>query len=316
MMNDIETCIPVPLLEVAFSSAHKVDREAGVIRSVKILGRHSRNGRTYSDAALDQAARLYEGIGVNIDHPERSPGERKFVDGFGFLRNVRRQEDEIFGDLVYLKSHVLAEQVCEAAERMPEQFGLSHHAEGYVATGQGRAIVEGFERIFSVDIVRNPATSRGLFEQCDAATRGEQTITNAKAGAMATALRGHVQENMPTQSGLRRAQSSRGHGTHPVDQALESDDSREATIAELRAQIRQLEAERDARQLLESAGVVVDETKVKALAALETEAERRELLSTWPAARGVRPRSTGPLFESRTSAPLPVDGRTFASAIL
>src|SRR5262245_2140459 len=124
-----------PLLEIAYSTAHKVDREAGIIRAVKILGRESRNGRSYSDEALTQAVRLYEGLGVNIDHPQsKAVADRKFADGFGYLRNVRRQDDGVYGDLVFLKSHVLAEQICEAAERMPQQFGLSHHAEGYIAT--------------------------------------------------------------------------------------------------------------------------------------------------------------------------------------
>jgi hypothetical protein len=276
-MNTTPTRTATPLLEVAFSSAHKVDREAGVIRSVKILGKESRNGRSYSDAALAQATRLYEGIGVNIDHPAKSPGDRKFADGFGYLRNVRRQDDVIYGDLVFLKSHVLAEQLCEAAERMPEQFGLSHHAEGYVTSDEGKTIVEGFERIFSVDIVRNPATSRGLFEQLGSESHFDGSL-----------------------------------GKESQHDSTEHD----ATIAELRAQIKRLEAERDARQLLESAGIAADSAKVKALAVLETEGERRQLIATWPTHHSTRPRSSGPLFESRTSVSLPTDGQSFARAIL
>src|SRR5690606_32058205 len=55
------------LLETTYSGVLRVDRAAGVIRGVKILGTTSRNGRTYTDAALEQAAKLYEGLGVNID---------------------------------------------------------------------------------------------------------------------------------------------------------------------------------------------------------------------------------------------------------
>ena len=39
--------------------AGRVDRSAGLIRGVKILGRHSKNGRTYSENAMRQAVELY-----------------------------------------------------------------------------------------------------------------------------------------------------------------------------------------------------------------------------------------------------------------
>lgn len=266
-----------PLLEIAYSTAHKVDRDAGVIRAVKILGKESRNGRSYSDDALTQAVRLYEGLGVNIDHPQsKAAGDRKFVDGFGYLQNVRRQDDGIYGDLVFLKSHVLAEQICEAAERMPQQFGLSHHAEGYLASEHGKTVVEGFERIFSVDIVRSPATNRGLFEQVD-----------SNQGA--------------------------ADANHVVDSS--SVELTNIQIAELQEQVKQLEAERDARELLESAGIAADATKLKALTSLETLAERRALLSTWPRDPRLRPRSTSPLRESTAPAALPNDAKSFAQAI-
>ena len=128
--------VPTTLFEITFSEAPRVDRDAGVIRAVKILGQSSRNGRIYSPRALQQAAGIYEGVDVNIDHPEigRPQCKRKFADGFGYLTRVALKDDGVYGDLVYLKSHTLAEQVCEAAERMPHQFGLSHNAEGIVAS--------------------------------------------------------------------------------------------------------------------------------------------------------------------------------------
>ena len=51
-----------------------VDRLAGVIRGVKILGLESRNGRTYLPEALAAAAPLYEGAKVNVNHPKGAPG--------------------------------------------------------------------------------------------------------------------------------------------------------------------------------------------------------------------------------------------------
>src|SRR4029079_5122261 len=79
-----------PLLELTFSDRHTVDRDAGVIRGVKVLGRESRNGREYSDRALHEAARLYDGIGVNLNHPDRcEPNPVRPVEaGFGWLEAV------------------------------------------------------------------------------------------------------------------------------------------------------------------------------------------------------------------------------------
>lgn len=150
---------------LVFESA-SVDADAGVIRGVKILGRESRNGRTYSDAALSQAARMYEGAEVNIDHPDRANpnADRKIADRFGVLENVARKGDDVFGDLQYLKTHPQAPQVAEAAQRMPRSMGLSHNAQGKVGRVNGRQVVEAIESVRSVDIVANPATNRGLFE--------------------------------------------------------------------------------------------------------------------------------------------------------
>ena len=46
-----------------------IDEENGVIRNVKILGKVSKNKREYSEQSRDDAAKCYEGIGVNVDRP-------------------------------------------------------------------------------------------------------------------------------------------------------------------------------------------------------------------------------------------------------
>lgn len=154
------------LIETTICEQATVDTENGVIRGVKILGRESSNGRIYSPRAMESAARMYEGIGVNIDHTDRSQPdrERKLSEAFGYLENITRKPDGVYGDLHFLKAHPLSGQVVEAAQRMPNQLGLSHHAEGTVTRAGGKAVVEDIEQVFSVDLVRNPATNRGLFE--------------------------------------------------------------------------------------------------------------------------------------------------------
>lgn len=166
------------LTETTYSAELRVDENAGIIHNVKVLGRESANGRTYEDPAMDQAAKLYEGIDVNIDHPSKATpdADRTLVEGFGVLENVRRKGDAVFADLPYLKTHPLAEMVVERAKRMPQKFGLSHNAEGTVRMEDGRQIVEAIEDVRSVDLVRNPATNSSLFESENTVTKKKKTL--------------------------------------------------------------------------------------------------------------------------------------------
>lgn len=148
-----------------------VDRESGIIHNVKIIGFNSQNGRRYSPQALKQAIPLYEGIKVNVDHPEKGPTQqRSSYDRFGKFVNVRFVEGEgLFGDLVYLKSHPIAEQVCEAAERMPDVFGMSHNAQGEgVVDKKGVFEVNKITEVRHVDLVADPATTHSLSESKEA----------------------------------------------------------------------------------------------------------------------------------------------------
>lgn len=155
----------VQLIETVFSPDAKIDRDAGVVRDVKVLGRESANNRTYSDRAMGDAAKLYEGIEVNIDHDRKDPHrERGLLEGFGVLRNVSQKDAGIYADLHYLKSHPAADVFLERAERFPERIGLSHNADGKANRKGGKTVVESITRVNSVDVVRNPATNKGLFE--------------------------------------------------------------------------------------------------------------------------------------------------------
>ncbi len=145
----------------------RVDRGAGIIRDVKILGFEAPSkGRQYTRDAIRNAVPLYEAATVYIDHPtKRDPnGQRPMTDRFGELRDVYLADDGLRGDLHYIKSHVLAESVLEQVERFPRKMGLSHHANAITRRQGGKEIVESIERVKSVDLVLNPATSSSLFE--------------------------------------------------------------------------------------------------------------------------------------------------------
>lgn len=156
----------VELRERVAGGASRIDAEAGVIRDVRILGFESKNGRSYTREALQNAVSMYEGIQVNVDHPAddltygRSVGDR-----IGWLAGVHLAADGLRGDLHLLKSHAQFATVIEAAERRPQLIGLSHNAQGRVRDDRnGGQVIEEIERVVSVDLVADPATTSGLFE--------------------------------------------------------------------------------------------------------------------------------------------------------
>lgn len=143
----------------------KIDREASVIRGVKVLGLKSANGREYTPEAVSRARGLYESKQVNINHRDpNARGSRDLRDRFGVLRNIVVADDGLRGDLHFNPKHALAEQVIYDAENSPNSLGLSHDAEGRTARRGGKTIVEEIVNVRSVDLVGDPATTRSLFE--------------------------------------------------------------------------------------------------------------------------------------------------------
>jgi hypothetical protein len=152
---------------VAAGAGCRVDRQQGIIQGVKILGLESRNGRTYPRETLRRATGLYEGVKVNVNHPRGNPGgPRDYQDRIGTLRNVRVEQGDggIRGDFHFNPKHALAEQLMWDAEHSPENVGFSHNVEAKVARRDGKTVVEEITRVQSVDLVADPATTRGLFE--------------------------------------------------------------------------------------------------------------------------------------------------------
>lgn len=326
------------LLEVTFSETTQVDREAGVIRNVKVLGRDSRNGRVYSDTALRQAARLYEGLGVNLNHPDRRETsiERPVQDGFGWLEGVRVGDDGVYGNLHYLKSHPHSAVIVEAAERNPRRFGLSHNAEGRVERRDGRTVVESIETVRSVDVVQNPATNRGLFESEEPhgehADCPDQTGTGvsetANEGPLPDGEGGLVQcdgatEPQTTLVPPPQSSPARGEKCEEGSEKGEKEESSRSSgrgVAELVEEVRSLRAEVRSLALLEAAGRDVRPERLQALAALGTDDERQELIESWPE-RAVpqhrpRPETSAPLIESRHGLHrYPAEHREFVAAL-
>jgi hypothetical protein len=147
----------------------KIDRENHVIHDVKVLGSESANGRIYTAEAMKNALALYEGTKVYVDHVKDPTANRSYRDKLGNLQNARVQQEAngkpaIFADLQYNPGHAVAEQLIHDAEAKSNDIGLSHAVLGKHSLKDGKQIVENIDKVFSVDVVLNPATTNGLFE--------------------------------------------------------------------------------------------------------------------------------------------------------
>ncbi len=147
--------------------ALRVDHEPGVLRGVKLLGLKSRNGRRYRESALAQAARLYEESKVNANHAKNGPlAPRDYQDRLGVIRDVKLRPGEgLFGDLHFNPKHTLAEQLVWDAEHNPRNVGFSHNVLARLSRDGEQTVVEEITQVQSVDLVADPATTQGLFEQ-------------------------------------------------------------------------------------------------------------------------------------------------------
>lgn len=144
----------------------RVDRERHLIRDVRLAGFESGNGRRYTREAYRGAVSLYEGARVNLDHAR--DGDTRVSRRFGRVVNARLADDGMRGDVRYNPRHPDAEMVLWFAENDPQALGLSHDV--YVSKRtdpDGTVVVESIRRVCSVDIVADPATTGGLFEELD-----------------------------------------------------------------------------------------------------------------------------------------------------
>lgn len=160
----------------AAGEAIRVDRGQSLIAGVKVLGATSLNGRRYTAEALRQAVGLYENVAVNVDHID---GRRSYRDRIGRLRNARLGPDGVYADLEVNPKHPLAEQLFWDAEHCPRNVGLSHDAEGRTRIDQGLVIVEALTKVRGVDLVAEPATTHGLFEDAAAVAAAAPNAADA-----------------------------------------------------------------------------------------------------------------------------------------
>lgn len=147
----------------------KVDREKGIIPGVKVLGLESINRRSYKPDALRTGAGMYEGARVYVNHAAKGTESRNYQDLLGTIRGAHYREGQgVFGDLHYNPKHAVAEQLAWDAENAPNSAGFSpHHFYRYSRGQEGRIVIEEIQKVFSVDLVAHPATTKGFRESIE-----------------------------------------------------------------------------------------------------------------------------------------------------
>jgi hypothetical protein len=151
-----------------FLSEATIERDQHLVRNVALLGPDSRNGYRYTQEVMQQAAPLYDGRPVFIDHPEQPPGvntpgsplQRKLRDYAGNVVRPRFENNRIRGDLHLIGPN--AAWLLNLIESAPRDIGMSH-----VVLARRNAAgteVAHIDKVLSVDIVAFPATTQSFQE--------------------------------------------------------------------------------------------------------------------------------------------------------
>lgn len=175
----------------------RLDGEGRRIRDIAMLRSQSKNGYRYSVAAMQAAARLFEGAPAYLDHPPQmtgaagkpgvarangATGGHSVRDLIGRFTNVRLQGDLVRGDLQLLPGPE-GDKVLALAEQMPSAVGFSIEAQGILTQQGGEKIVTELTAARGVALVTEPAATRGLFEGRQNETAGPVPPAPAKAYA-------------------------------------------------------------------------------------------------------------------------------------
>jgi len=166
-----------------------VDKEAGYIRNVCILGPYSKSGYAIADEAISEAMPRYEGKPVFLNHyllteegKRKGPKSRDVRDYTGNVRNVRKVEGRLRADLQLTGPN--KDMALAAAEACGQGVGMSHVAQyGY---SKDRKKVERIGEVYSVDLVAFPAT-------VDTFAESERTAELEQIDKIAQSLKGGKQ---------------------------------------------------------------------------------------------------------------------------
>lgn len=170
-MKIVPSLIPDDFIEVA-EAVKKQKIVDGRIKNVHILGFHSKNNREYTKDAVKEAAPLYNGVEVYLNHESVADTSKRadnITGKFGYLDNcVYSEALGVVGDLVANTGHPYFEAISWWAQTKPESLGLSHIARVAAkesTNGSGKQTVVSIDKPRFVDLVSRPATTSSIFAE-------------------------------------------------------------------------------------------------------------------------------------------------------
>jgi hypothetical protein len=205
-----------------FTEGTQFKLESGIISGVHLVGLQSSNymeGQdkpyTYDEAALREAVGMYNGKDVNLDHGFGI--SRSIKDKIGIVEGANYREGKgIYGDIKLNTSHPMWESIKWWVANAPDKLGMSHVVAGKY--NEDTNAVNKVNEVFSVDIVSNPSTTKGLF------TESAQRETVKYISAITEELSDRISLEV----------------THPLKESLPPKEARLKLISVLKEQIEAL----------------------------------------------------------------------------
>lgn len=228
----------------------RVDRRQNLISNVVLLGRRSRNGRVYTDTAMQEAAELYRGVKFFIDHPTKSEekntgGVRSVHDLAGRVLNPRVVGEQVRGDLELLDREPTKSLVFSLAEQMPEVVGNSHRARGEIfVNDEGIEVVESVTDVFGMELVTEPATTDGLLESIQRQGDGDMKIEDLTLEQIKQS-RPDIVRSLISEQERSEAFDSLKEQVEKLEPRAKQADDLEEKVATLEEQVETVTAERD-----------------------------------------------------------------------
>lgn len=304
---------PKTLIEQFDFRGAVVDRENWVIKGVKVLGRESRNGRIYEDAAIKDSARLCENLPVTV-RGGHNREDRDYHCQNGQLRNGEARGLGSSKAASYYDWHLnpadeLTEKICYDAEHFPGNVPLSHEVSVY----QGEMDEDGVlhvERLIEVDgvaAVYRGGTNRSLFES-ETETMDLKTLKSQHA-ELVEQLRAEVLAEDTVKSELVEAQKQLAKAVAEKESLQEKLNEAESTLSEYRAvEERAAKAKHIQETAKEVLGAVISEKLTESLLPLGDE-QIREVLAEIKASKVTSVSQP----EAVASAPDSTSGAAYAS---
>jgi hypothetical protein len=171
IITEKQSCILKEQTDNPFTDVNesKIDSKSCTIKDVCVFGsRLSKNGRIYSDKAIESLANFTNGAKCFINHPtskelKERDGVRDLRDWVGVYRNPKRDGERVTAELVCRESYFGL--VKDIASLQPMSVGNSINARVKMyKTDDGMESVVDLDKLHSVDLVSNAATTTSLFE--------------------------------------------------------------------------------------------------------------------------------------------------------